>query len=198
MARDGSGVRERILDAAVQLLRTSGVKSLTQPQVAKAAGVLQSHLTYYFPRRTDLLLAVARHSSEGTAKELQGFLAAHAFPTADEDVRGRVMDLVRMLAKDRGRTRVLLALLVEADDDPKLKAVLVENVGMVRGLVALALRRPLEDPDVDIVLAAFWGLGLQHFILSEKRGEVYTDALLARIPAWVARMPKPDDEPPGR
>ncbi len=197
MARDGTGVRERILDAAMEQLRVHGVRALTQPQVAKAAGVLQSHLTYYFPRRTDLLLAVARHSSEGTAKELQGFLAAHAFPTADDDVRGRVMDLVRMLAKDRGRTRVLLALLVEADDDAKLKAVLVENVGMVRGLVALALRRPLEDPDVDIVLAAFWGLGLQHFILSEKRGEAYTDALLARIPAWVAGMPKPD-EPSGR
>ena len=52
-------VRERILDAAVKLLETSGVSKLAQPQVAKEAGVPPGHLTYYFPKRLDLLSAVA-------------------------------------------------------------------------------------------------------------------------------------------
>lgn len=189
MARPASGVREKILDAAVDLLREQGARSLTQPQVARAAGVLQSHLTYYFPRRTDLLLAVARHSTERTTRELHGFVAAQPFAAADGAVQARVLDLARRLAKDRGRTRILLALLVEADDDPQLAEVIAEGVAGVRAVVALALGRPLDDLDVDLVLAAFWGIGLQHFIQGRQRGDAHTDALFARIPAWAERAP---------
>src|SRR3712207_5502484 len=60
--------RTRILDAALGLLAEGG--ELTQPRVARAAGVRQSHLTYYFPTVTDLLQAVARHSFEKLAREL--------------------------------------------------------------------------------------------------------------------------------
>src|ERR1051325_11984690 len=70
-------VRERILQAALALLAESGAHELTQPRVAKAAGVLQSHLTYYFPTRADLLQEVARYSIEKLAGELE-----HARPGA--------------------------------------------------------------------------------------------------------------------
>src|SRR5690242_11685644 len=69
-------VRERILDAALGLLAESGAHSLTQPKVARAAGVRQSHLTYYFPTRGELLQEVARHSIE----KLAGPLAPDARP----------------------------------------------------------------------------------------------------------------------
>ena len=54
--------RQRILDAAIRIARKSGIKALTQPRVAAAAGVRQSHLTYYFPRKADLLAAVLEAS----------------------------------------------------------------------------------------------------------------------------------------
>ena len=57
-------IRAQILDTAFALLADHGVAYLTQPRVSKAAGVRQSHLTYYFPTRGDLLAAVARHSIE--------------------------------------------------------------------------------------------------------------------------------------
>ena len=70
------GVRERILDAALATLREHGLRKLTQVRVAKRARVRQSHLTYYFPTREDLLEAVAtravdqiaRHAAEATGK----------------------------------------------------------------------------------------------------------------------------------
>jgi AcrR family transcriptional regulator len=196
MARDTSGVRDRILDAAVQLLRTTGVKALTQPQVAKAAGVLQSHLTYYFPKRTDLLLAVARHSVLSMGQDLHSFFATQAFPHADADSQARVLALIRAMVTNLPRTRMVLGLVVEADEDPALKAVMVEQVGVLRGLVALGIRRQLDDPAVDVVLATLWGLGLQHLILSEKRGEAYTDAIIESLPAWLAALPPPPPERP--
>src|SRR2546428_10805001 len=63
-------VRDRILEAALGLLAESGAHELTQPRVSKAAGVRQSHLTYYFPTRADLLQEVARYSIERLAGQL--------------------------------------------------------------------------------------------------------------------------------
>lgn len=184
-------MRERILDAAVELLRTQGVQFLTQPQVAKAAGVSQSHLTYYFPKRTDLMLAVARHSSAGVFESLQGFFASQAVPANDAERHARIGAVVRMMVQDRTRTRVLLGLLVAADDDPALREVMVENLGLVRSVVALGLQRATDHPDVDIVLATLWGLGLQQFLLAERRSEAQNDVLLARLATWIDRTPPP-------
>ena len=184
-------MRERILDAAVQLLRTSGVKSLTQPQVAKAAGVLQSHLTYYFPKRTDLLLAVAHHSAAERGQELQGFFASQLAPGGGETP---ALDFVRTMIKDLPRSRMVLGLVIEADEDPALKAVMAEQVGLLRGLVALGIRRQLDDPAVDVVLAALWGLGIQHLVLGDQRGEAYTDAIIETLPAWLSALPPPPDK----
>jgi len=71
-------VRERLLEAALKLLAESGAHELTQPRVAKAEGVRQSHLTYYFPTRADLLQESARYSIE----KLAGFISVPALPVA--------------------------------------------------------------------------------------------------------------------
>ena len=65
MRRDTAvDVRTSILEAALTLLADHGVSRLTQPGVARAAGIRQSHLTYYFPTRADLLKATALYSIE--------------------------------------------------------------------------------------------------------------------------------------
>jgi|WetSurMetagenome_2_1015567.scaffolds.fasta_scaffold46526_3 AcrR family transcriptional regulator len=53
-------VRERILTGALKLLNEQGFSALTQARVAADAGVRQSHLTYYFPTRNDLLKAIVQ------------------------------------------------------------------------------------------------------------------------------------------
>src|SRR4051812_1486279 len=113
MAAAKPNLRERIVDAAVDLLHQHGHKKLAQPQVARAAGIPQGHLTYYFPRRADLLLAVARRSIDRAAQELAALGAAAA--------RAVAPDLIAFMIKDRPRTRMLVALLVEAGDDAQLR-----------------------------------------------------------------------------
>jgi AcrR family transcriptional regulator len=63
-------VRDRVLEAAFGLLAESGAHELTRPKVSKVAGIRQSHLTYYFPTRADLLQEVVRYSVEKLAGEL--------------------------------------------------------------------------------------------------------------------------------
>src|SRR5919205_3165991 len=100
-------VRERILQAALDLLSQSGAHELTQPRVAKAAGVRQSHLTYYFPTRADLLQALAHYSIEKFVGQL-----AHAQP-------GRLPFEMASAAADKRRTRVMLGLVAAADREAK-------------------------------------------------------------------------------
>jgi len=131
-SRPRSRLREDILDAAVKILRESGVKMLAQSKVARAAGIPQGHLTYYFPRRADLLVAVARRSVELAVRELDGFWSSDGWRSAGDDVRRRALAIVGFLIKDRERTRMLLGLLVEAEEDAALRAVLIENFGLLR------------------------------------------------------------------
>jgi AcrR family transcriptional regulator len=102
-------VRDRILEAALALLAESGVHELTQPRVAKAAGVRQSHLTYYFPTRGELLQEVARYSIAKLAGEL-----AHGDPRA-------LPEAIAAGAADKRRSRIMLGLVAAADRDPKIK-----------------------------------------------------------------------------
>ena len=102
-------VRDRILEAALSLLAEGGAHELTQPRVARAAGVRQSHLTYYFPTRGELLQEVARYSIE----KLAGQLAAGA--------AGALPDAIAAGAADKRRSRIMLGLVAAADRDPKIK-----------------------------------------------------------------------------
>jgi AcrR family transcriptional regulator len=104
-------VRDRILQAALKLLAENGAHELTQPKVARAAGLRQSHLTYYFPTRADLLQAVARYSIDALAAQL-----AVAKPGAPSLAEG-----IAAGSADKRRVRIMLGLVAAADREPAIK-----------------------------------------------------------------------------
>jgi len=116
-------VRSRILDAALGLLAAGGVQELTQPRVSRAAGVRQSHLTYYFPTSADLLQAVARHSIEKLAGQLAGTPHPSPAQLAKDIAAG---------AADKRRVRVMLGMVAAADRDPKIRKRMREFVRELR------------------------------------------------------------------
>jgi AcrR family transcriptional regulator len=120
MAVSRRAVRERILEAALALLAEGGAHELTQPRVARAAGVRQSHLTYYFPTRGELLQEVARYSIEKLAGQL-----AQGTP-------GSLPEAIAAGAADKRRSRIMLGLVAAADRDPKIKQRMRKFVAEVR------------------------------------------------------------------
>jgi len=117
-------VRERILEAALGLLAESGAHGLTQPRVARAAGVRQSHLTYYFPTRGELLQEIARYSIDKLAGQI-----AHRPP-------GAFADAIAAGAADKRRSRVMLGLVAAADRDPAIKRRMRRFVAQLRRRMA--------------------------------------------------------------
>ena len=138
-------IRDRILDAALGLLAQGGVQELTQPRVARAAGVRQSHLTYYFPTRADLLQAVAYRSIDALAGPLlrsaqRGALGPDAVP-----------DAFAHAITDKGRTRTMLALVASADHDPAVRRRLRRLIREIRTRLGVVMGAAGTTTDVSEV-----------------------------------------------
>jgi AcrR family transcriptional regulator len=158
--------RERILHAAIQIATKDGIKSLTQPKVAKQAGVTQSLLTYYFPRKADLLTSVLEASHQDVR---------HAPPA---DIR-EALRFLEALMCDANRMRFFLAAVVEAGEAGELRKVLAEHAAAFTGQIAKIFGRPADDPDVVAFLDRLRGLGIR--LLLEPKRRTGTKIDLAEI-----------------
>ncbi len=109
--------REAIVAAALDVIQEEGLSGFTQPRVAHRAGLRQSHLTYYFPTRADLLLAVAEEAVRRRIEVLRAAMSA-------ENPAAKVARLVEVLVDPR-QTRILTALTQSADADPAVRRAFV-------------------------------------------------------------------------
>jgi AcrR family transcriptional regulator len=130
--------RTKILEAALGLLAKGGAQELTQPRIAKAAGVRQSHLTYYFPTIHELLQAVAKYTLEAMVAEMQ----------VQQDPGQRpptLLDAAIATAADKRRMRMVLGLVTTVDRESKMKPQMRAFLKEIRqGLTRLAQAGGLE------------------------------------------------------
>jgi len=184
--RDARTLRDKILDAAVELLREQGGAGLSQPRVAKRAGIPQGHLTYYFPRKADLLAAVARRFHDEIQREIAVLgmkaLSGGASPAAVG------VELLERLVRDDGRSRTLLGLLFASEDDPELRRSLQGIVDESRPALAFLLGVEPDDPTIDLALAVSWGLQVQQQLYrrSPRAVNQLVAALIERVVALRA------------
>ena len=151
-------VKDSILNAGMTLLKEKGIAALTQPQVAKAAGVKQSHLTYYFPTRTRLLLAIA----ELTISTAMTDIAARLSEKPERATLAATLSdiMIRGLPP-----RVIIGLIVAADAEPEIRQKLHELIDHVRTQVQMLLVKAGLAASADTALlfhAAVVGLAVMH------------------------------------
>ncbi|MDQ5828759.1 MAG: TetR/AcrR family transcriptional regulator [Actinomycetota bacterium] len=68
--------RDRIVDAAYQILAEKGYNATTFKEIARSAQAAQGLIHYYFGSKDQLLLEVLKEASERTRQEMQRFVAA--------------------------------------------------------------------------------------------------------------------------
>lgn len=171
-------VRDRILEAALGLLAESGAHELTQPKVAKAAGVRQSHLTYYFPTRGELLQEVARYSIGKLAGQL-----AHGKP-------GALADGIAAGTADKRRSRVMLGLVMAADRDPKIKQRMRKFVTELRSRMAPVLDAGGLETDADSVAffhSVIVGCAVLQLARDNPEARAEAKAVLKKAAACIAK-----------
>jgi AcrR family transcriptional regulator len=104
--------RQDIIEAGLAILREQGYIGFTQPRVAAHAGLRQSHLTYYFPTRLELLTAVARAAIDRQLAALDKVLTGAA---------KEVGNGMTKMTVQHANTRVMMALAQAADQELSLQ-----------------------------------------------------------------------------
>jgi AcrR family transcriptional regulator len=189
--QEAGGVRERILKAAMAILREEGIQGLSQVQVARNAKVRQSHLTYYFPKRCDLLEAVAVRFVDGVVRGI-GEIAARSAPGDAVAMLRRIADAIT----DRGHMRMFTGVIAEADSDPEVRTVVLRETRRVQSAVAEVLGGEGAMERAALVLASLWGLGLYDFVFQLP---THRSAIMRSLLTWLGEVTsRPQEEREGR
>jgi AcrR family transcriptional regulator len=152
------GIKDDILMAGSTLLREKGVTALTQPQVALAANIKQSHLTYYFPTRSSLLLAIAEYTLSGLMDEVAARLQASPRDKTLAEALSRIMI-------EGFPPRVFIGLIVAADSDPDIRKLLRKLIRRVRTALQHLLEQAGIAADAEAAMlfhASLVGLAVMH------------------------------------
>lgn len=146
-------LRQKILETALDIVESQGIKALTQPRLAKALGLRQSHLTYYFPRKADLVVALLGSSHERARRKISARGGPESFVA--------LLQMIEALIFDRNRMRFFLGIIYEASEDPELRDVLAAHARGLAELVAPHFGRATDDPEVLAFIDLLRGLGLR-------------------------------------
>lgn len=157
---DQQPVPARLLAAALMLVQTQGLQALTQARVAEAAGLRQSHLTYYFPTRKDLLKGIVQAICTGM---LENTSAAAPAQKTQMDSLEAVREFFASRLRDPLMARLMMALNGAADEDPSLRQWLTDfdndMISQLRGIFAQFGLRPSED-ELTLLHASFVGAAI--------------------------------------
>jgi AcrR family transcriptional regulator len=156
--------RQTIIQAGIAVLREHGFAGFTQPRVAREAGVRQSHLTYYYPTRADLLKAVARAAIDRQLLASNSVVQTTSPKTA-------AASLANVIVRD-GNTRVMMALAQAADQEPALRELFTELAdGIIRRFGKLLGQLDVKPSDQHCYLLHAVSVGMAVIALATGRDD---------------------------
>ena len=168
-------VEKRLLQSALTVLRRDGFAAFTQSAVAAQADVRQSHLTYYFPTRPELL--------KGVMNELKASAVA-AVPTAGGKLNAAALSaLLCADLQDSFAPRLMLALTAACDEDESLRPWLAAFESDNKKQFQHALGLPIESFDLDVFHATVAGAKL----INLQQGTAQSAKKAARIIEWAIK-----------
>lgn len=179
--------RREIIEAGLATLREHGYSGFTQPRVATRAGLRQSHLTYYYPTRADLLAAVGRAAVDGQLAAVDRVLAE----ASSLDVLAGA--IARLIGRHEN-TRVLMALAQAADQEPPLRVLfheladgIVARVGRVLGKAQPAV----TEEEARMLHALCVGLAVVDLATGRPDGEQRARAVVEVALAMIVKTIRP-------
>jgi AcrR family transcriptional regulator len=132
--RPSSGARERILDAALGVLKRDGYAGLTMAKVAAASGQNKALIGYHFGSKQGLVAAVARQVADEITREvLDGLGEPH---DATKLVEGTLAGIWSIMDRDEGIARVYFDLAGQSATEPEARAIIAEMKAGFRSVLA--------------------------------------------------------------
>lgn len=181
MSQDQASARDMILSAAVQVLQDEGPAKLTQTRVAKAAGLRQGHLTYYFPRKADLWVATAARAHDEMESQMANLFSSASLGESSDEVRARLVSILTEVVTNHQRTRMMLSLALQSQEDPELLVLCRANIDRTRNFLRAALGSRYPTEVVELAMAALWGLGMRELAVETGVDDCATLNLVGKL-----------------
>lgn len=156
-AESRESIRQQIVAAGIGLLKSAGFAALTQPRIARAAGVTQSHLTYYFPTRAALLQAIAEGALHAAF--------AHLGPVTQATKPQHLMAEIERAIDEGIPPRAMIGLIVAADSDPEIRKLMRAMIRRIRAMIVEKLAQAgiaADDEQALLFHATIVGLAVMH------------------------------------
>lgn len=145
--------RQLIADAVCRLTAELGIEAVSLRHVADQAGVSMGLVQHYFRSKDDMLMFAFRTLSERVEQRLRVAAAALQQPRGRPLVRVLLAELLAVDGPARAEAPVWVAYLARAVVDPRVAAVLRENIDGLQAYLAGLLREAQEvgeiPPEVD-------------------------------------------------
>ncbi len=200
---DSTKTIEHILDAAYQVLVTNGYAGFTIRLVAQTAGISPGNLTYYFPRKNDLLRAIISRLLEDYTRQLDTQLYGSDIPIEQE-----VENLVHWVLMDsvsEGTVRISREIWAMALHDDNIRNAVDDFYDDLLERLGDMLQR--SRPNVDKVVlremvhclalfaegtAVLFGTRRKRAVSVERMIELATQLLKSLEPNQVTKVKNPD------
>jgi TetR/AcrR family transcriptional repressor of bet genes len=122
--RPSTGARERILEAAIEVLKSKGYAGLTIAKVAGAAGESKPLVVYHYGSKQELVQAAGRAIAEMITTEV--LAAVDGAGTVEAVVRGVDAGVERVLDRDERVARLYFDLAAVSVVDPAIRQTIAE------------------------------------------------------------------------
>jgi AcrR family transcriptional regulator len=143
--RPSSGARERILEAALDVLKQDGYAGMTTAKVAARSGQNKALISYYFGSKAGLVAEVARAMSAAITEEL---LQGIGEPRNVRGLaRGVVDGVTAVMERDEGLARLYFDLAAHSIVDPEVRSVMAEMKSGYRAVLRQQLARVSDGPN---------------------------------------------------
>lgn len=186
--------RERILEAACELIAAEGIDEVRIARVAMAAGASTALVHHYFSTREELLAEALRHSFELAADERFGQQAPEP-RSATERLARRIEECLPLPGAQEREWILWVELWLRAVRDPDLRPVAAELYERYREWISEVIAEGVAggelgpcDPDLtaDLAMALLDGVGLRALLGDpampvERARELVAEALGPRL-----------------
>ena len=122
--RPSTGARERILEAAIEVLKADGYAGLTIAKVAARAGESKPLVTYHYGSKQGLVQAAGRTVAEMITEEV--LAAVDGAATVEAVISGVATGVERVLDRDERVARLYFDLAAVSVVDPEVRRTIAE------------------------------------------------------------------------
>jgi TetR/AcrR family transcriptional regulator, transcriptional repressor of bet genes len=122
--RPSTGARERILEAAIEVLKSNGYAGLTIAKVAKRAGESKPLVAYHYGSKQGLVQAAGRSIAEMITEEV--LAAVDGATTIEAVIRGVDAGVERVLDEDERVARIYFDLAAVSVVEPEVRRTIAE------------------------------------------------------------------------